>query len=1271
MRQRRSFAARAGLFLLIILSLWAKESSAQNCSDFPDAGTLNGIVNTYYTGRGTISAGATQLRVYSNSTTYPIRGSSDRIAAGDMLLVIQMQDADIDSTNSTIYGDGVASDPANGQTALNSAGYFEYVVAQSAPTTTAPTGWITISGAGNNNGLLYAYRTAAGGTPRRLFQVVRVPRYKTATLSSSLSALAWDGTNGGILAIDITGTLTLGGTVSVDGLGFRGGGGRALSGGAGLSTDYRTAAAVNNNGAKGEGIVGTPRWIFNGTGNVDTGVDGYPNGSQARGGPGNAGGGGTDGNPSANDQNTGGGGGGNGGQGGRGGHSWSSNLDSGGHPGAVFPYAIGANPRIAMGGGGGAGTRNNSAWFQSAGGLGGGIVLIRATTVTGTGTVTANGRGRDITGITPDNDGAGGGGAGGTVVVVTRNGDLSGLKVQAMGGGGIDAWPSSDGTVYPGNRHGPGGGGGGGVILLSSGAAGTNVFGGVNGTTTLALDPFGATSGSLGVVQSTVTMNDMPGIQSCNSFIPTRATVRGLRVNPAGLVEFATGSQQGTVGFYIWNTWDPSGRNGLKLLTEKPVTSLPNGSIGPLIYRVQTPPITAPFLLIEEVESGGVHRKIGPFSISDEHLAQEFNGVEKRLADGDLPKANREQTKENALRVSRISHSGEATVSGAIKIEVSDAGTVRLSIGDLISMGLPTGSFGKPNKLRLTNLGQSVPFEIVSGSAGPEAIQFTSEILSTEYTDRNAYVFSWQSGIPSKISVELTRSGFPEQPGMFRIEQNLFYAPFVAQGADPWIWGLLTTSLPSDPFTFDIPNLVADGADTTSVRIGLAGGSNHSHTVRAWINGQAVGTVSFQGKSLGEIVGQVPAGTIRKDGNELTLNYTADLSGPDDVGLVSLDIVDLGVRVNNPAKMVSVLDLVPYDASLPNLRNLDYLIITHELFSEGAAKIADQKNREGYHALVIDVARAYDRYSGGVVEAKAIQRLIQDAWRTGSKSLKYVLLVGNDTFDPKNYLGLGLVSFIPSLNGWDGVFGRVPSENLYADTNGDGAPEVAIGRLPVSTLEEMSVIVDKIERQDALLAAGRGRQLIAVDNQGPDDPSFRQWADEMATILSPKAGLVWADVGLGASLARATLLDGLRNGVEAVHYFGHGGYEIWTDDGLLTAGDAGGLAYSGVGAVVFTWTCEAQWYQYPLGPSINTALFLVPDGGALATFGPAGIADSEPQRLFSSQVYTQLNHGLTLGEAIQRAKAAIIKGGDSLRPVVDGWNLLGDPALRLNWGSQR
>ena len=487
-------------------------------------GTLSGSVNTYYAPSAPVvlAPGATMV------TLSAAAGSITPIAVGDLLLVIQMQDAAINFTNTGAYGDGTPGDPGTGSSNANSAGRYEFVTAATALSTAG--GTLTFAGAGPSGGLLNTYTAAAysaGVQGRRTFQFIRVPQYQSATLSSTLAPLPWNGTVGGVLAIDVAGQLTLSGTVSADALGFRGGAGRQLGGGAGAAqTDYTTLATFASNGSKGEGIAGTPRYIANSalSGLINTAVEGLPNGSYARGAPGNAGGGGTDANPAANDENSGGGGGGNGSSGGNGGYAWNTASFGNGFGGAPFPGSV---SNIIMGGGGGAGTTNNGtadptngnpAGINSSGAAGGGIIIIHAGSVIGTGTITANGQ----TALDVQNDGAGGGGAGGSIELLTLSGGMAGATLSANGGNGGHTWlTQAPGATYPGARHGPGGGGGGGVILTSSAPGSASVLPGANGTSTTIHDSYGATPGlgngivstNLGATGFTQTPGNRPGAQ--------------------------------------------------------------------------------------------------------------------------------------------------------------------------------------------------------------------------------------------------------------------------------------------------------------------------------------------------------------------------------------------------------------------------------------------------------------------------------------------------------------------------------------------------------------------------------------------------------------------------------------------------------------------------------------------------------------------------------------------------------------------------------------
>lgn len=500
--------------------------------DGTPGGAISGVINTYFPGTASVGAGATSLPIGVPT------GAGTPIQAGDLLLVIQMQGATINSTNTDAYGDGVGGDipplavggtqPPNGASGFigATAGIYEYVVA----TGPAVGGSVPIRSS-TGTGLLNSYFNTDATSPqgRQVFQVIRVPQYASATMGN-LTASAWNGTTGGILAFDVAGNLNLGGgTANVSGLGFRGGGGRQLQGDTGLppllNTDFVLPATRTVNGSKGEGIAGTPRFIFDPTtiGIIDTGVEGYTAGSYGRGAPGTAGGGSTDGNPSNNEENSGGGGGGNGGNGGIGGRSWNSDLPTGGFGAGRFRLA--ATERLVMGGGGGAGTTNNGtgtpgAGVASSGAPGGGMVFLRTGTVSGTGTILANGSNA----LDVANDGGGGGGAGGSILATART-SLAGLTLTANGGRG--------GSPIFDEPHGPGGGGGGGVIVSTPGANAPTPSGGPGGLTgNPATSLNGATAGE--GLSIPVPLTNIPGVGAGADCLP-QLTVAKATTTPGPL----------------------------------------------------------------------------------------------------------------------------------------------------------------------------------------------------------------------------------------------------------------------------------------------------------------------------------------------------------------------------------------------------------------------------------------------------------------------------------------------------------------------------------------------------------------------------------------------------------------------------------------------------------------------------------------------------------------------------------------------------------------
>jgi uncharacterized repeat protein (TIGR01451 family) len=508
--------------------------------------------NTYFPGQGSVASGSTVVSF--GAARSDANAASTPFSVGDLALVIQMQDALVNNTDSSAYGDGAAGDPATGSTSLRSTGFYEFrrVVA-------AAGGSITV-----DSPLVNAYTTANADaiTGQRRFQVVRVPQFASLTLpGGTLNVTPWNGSTGGVMVLDVSGTLGLNGTtINANATGFRGGGSQEATVISGSNiTTYASAQAAgtppaNLGASKGEGIAGTPRFVrgetvvANGYTGVDLGTSGYPNGLDlARGAAGNAGGGGTQ-------HNAGGGGGGNAGTGGRGGNSFGmySNTDTGGcllfAPGFFSCGGDGSRAvggfggqgqapvatRLFLGGGGGAGESNNAfdnaGVPQGSGGNGGGLIFVRARAVTGNGVFSANGG----SGQPGGRDAAGGGGAGGTVVLVTESVSVPGLQINVNGGAG-----GNTGLPLTGNEtQGTGGGGGGGTFIRSTGVSvgATAIAGGATGLNTPVAgvsNAFGAAGGAGGVANVNFSGSQYPNPSSCfPALTVTKSTTTPTRTVP-------------------------------------------------------------------------------------------------------------------------------------------------------------------------------------------------------------------------------------------------------------------------------------------------------------------------------------------------------------------------------------------------------------------------------------------------------------------------------------------------------------------------------------------------------------------------------------------------------------------------------------------------------------------------------------------------------------------------------------------------------------------
>jgi hypothetical protein len=272
-----------------------------------------------------------------------------------------------------------------------------------------------------------------------------------------------------------------------------------------------------------------------------------------------------------------------------------------------------------------------------------------------------------------------------------------------------------------------------------------------------------------------------------------------------------------------------------------------------------------------------------------------------------------------------------------------------------------------------------------------------------------------------------------------------------------------------------------------------------------------------------------------------------------------------------------------------------------------------------------------------------------------------MLLVGDASYDGKNYLGLGENDLVPTKVIWTNTF-ETASDEWLGDVNGDGLAEVAVGRLPVRTLQQAQAMVAKI-----VSYAGNfqdGALLVADRNDGFD---FEAATGTVKSLLP--AGMRTDQVirsQTDDTTANRAIIDAINRGPKLVNYAGHGSASVWRGN-LLTNDSVGLLTNQQALPVIISMTCLNGLFNDPRSNSLGESLLLSERGGAIAVWASSAQTVPYGQALMDQEFIRQLfqgtsakNQPLTLGEAVARAKAAI---GDP--DVRRSWILLGDPMLRI------
>jgi hypothetical protein len=362
----------------------------------------------------------------------------------------------------------------------------------------------------------------------------------------------------------------------------------------------------------------------------------------------------------------------------------------------------------------------------------------------------------------------------------------------------------------------------------------------------------------------------------------------------------------------------------------------------------------------------------------------------------------------------------------------------------------------------------------------------------------------------------------------------------------------------------------------------------------------------------------------------------------------------------------------------------DYILITHrdlgwDVFGDPypwLTNLRTLREGQGLRVQVVDVADIYDEFGYGIVTPEAIRDFLTHAYDNWtSPAPQYVLFVGDSTYDPKENLGPGMITFVPGYLTYTEYFGETVTDDWFAQVSGnDAVPDLYIGRLPAENETQAADMVSKIVAyENALnLKTWEKNILLVADNQTQNYEAFFEIMNEDVAAMIP------ADMNdpfkeyLGSYINPPDIIAAIEDKINSsgsmiVHYSGHGSVPNWAAEDIFNNNGAANLDNSGMLPFFVSMTCLNGYFVDPDQTSLAETLLRSADIGAIAALMPTGMTTADIQHILDTALFdATFNKDIRkLGPAISTAKQTLLANGTNYEDVSKTFLLFGDPATTL------
>ncbi len=376
--------------------------------------------------------------------------------------------------------------------------------------------------------------------------------------------------------------------------------------------------------------------------------------------------------------------------------------------------------------------------------------------------------------------------------------------------------------------------------------------------------------------------------------------------------------------------------------------------------------------------------------------------------------------------------------------------------------------------------------------------------------------------------------------------------------------------------------------------------------------------------------------------------------------------------------------------------NVDFLIVTYPGFKNEAERLADfRRNHDGLKVMVVTPDEIYNEFSSGKQDVTAIRDFIKYLYELGAEGnrLQNVLLFGKGSFDYKDRIDNN-TNFVPIYTSRNSLhpIASYSSDDYYGfldddegewreSYNGDLLMDIGVGRLPIKTIAEAKILVDKLINYDTNSETyGKWRNEVIFIADDGDGNLHQRDANRLATLVDTSftqfnVNKIYVDafeqietsIGESAPDVNAEIERLINKGALIFNFTGHGSTTRWTSETILNISSASEFKNTNKLPLFVTATCEFGRHDNPKAISGGEYLLLNPNGGAIGLLTTGRPVFSSTNFILNHAFYNNVflkeeGRFRSLGEVFRKTKNQSLNGS-----VNRNFSLLADPSMTLSY----